>query len=201
MKKKRKRKANPPPISRFYSPFTNGRWYRKRRFSTSRLAFFQVLCTVGVSMFKMGCATQRTIKNVTKTVAPILAWRQGIFADLLPLSRLTMSRKVKFLHRPYIPLESNLWLRKHHTNSVLQGIYRQRNNILVSFSERQPHCHVSSPLTFIQGIHTLGPVGGKTWRHGYEGKDMYNFIEKRININKKKHSWCDKEQGAGHPDF
>ena len=34
--------------------------------------------------------------------------------------------KSKFFHRPYTPLEPNLWLWIHHTNSVLQGIYRRR---------------------------------------------------------------------------
>lgn len=97
-----------------------------------------------------------------------------------------MSRKVKFLHRPYIPLESNLWLRKHHTNSVLQGIYRQRNNILVSFFWKAATFSCFQPLWLSSKEYTqLGSVGGKTWRHGYEGKDMYNFIEKRINNQKK----------------
>lgn len=36
--------------------------------------------------------------------------------------------KSKFVHRPYTPLESNLWLWFHHTNSVLQGIYRRRED-------------------------------------------------------------------------
>lgn len=33
----------------------------------------------------------------------------------------------RFLRHPYTPLESNLWPWYHHTNSVLQGIYRRRN--------------------------------------------------------------------------
>lgn len=38
--------------------------------------------------------------------------------------------KLKYFHRPYTPLESNLWLGLYHTNSVLQGIYRRRQEKL-----------------------------------------------------------------------